>query len=178
MYGYRTTMSMKNKETWKYAHRCCGKLWYVSGLVMLLPTVIALVCVFGKGNDYVGTIGGIVCMAQCIPMVGAIALTELELKRDSTGMEECEEIEERGVQRDHPPAPEKTFRGRWMISDRKRTDLRRAAAVIHDNRMLAERAFYCCYKKEPEQKPFFGFCSGSFLQEHPCFAGLSFSSSP
>ena len=34
-----------------------------------------------------------------------------------------------------------------MISDRKRTDLRRAAAVIHDNRMLAERAFYCCYKK-------------------------------
>ena len=68
-------------------------------------------------------------------------------------MEECEEIEERGVQRDHPPAPEKTFRGRWMISDRKRTDLRRAAAVIHDNRMLAERAFYCCYKKEPEQKP-------------------------
>lgn len=44
-------------------------------------------------------------------------------------MEECEEIEERGVQRDHPPAPEKTFRGRWMISDRKRTDLRRAAAV-------------------------------------------------
>ena len=33
-------------------------------------------------------------------------------------------------------------------------------------------------KKEPEQKPKNGFCSGSFLQEHPCFAGLSFSSSP
>ena len=44
-------------------------------------------------------------------------------------MEECEEIEERGVQRDHPPAPEKTFRGRWMISGRKRTARRRAAAV-------------------------------------------------
>ena len=26
IYGYRTAMSMKNKETWKYAHRCCGKL--------------------------------------------------------------------------------------------------------------------------------------------------------
>ena len=81
MYGYRTAMSMKNKETWEYAHRCCGKLWYVSGLVMLPVTVIALVCVFGKGNDCVGTIGGIVCMAQCIPMVGAIALTERKLKK-------------------------------------------------------------------------------------------------
>ena len=43
IYGYRTAMSMKSKETWEYAHHCCGKLWYVSGLVMLLPTVIALV---------------------------------------------------------------------------------------------------------------------------------------
>ena len=33
-------------------------------------------------------------------------------------------------------------------------------------------------KKEPEQKPKNGFCSGSSLQKHPCFAGLSFSSSP
>ena len=44
MYGYRTAMSMKNKETWKYAHRCCGKLWYVSGLVMIPVTVIVGVC--------------------------------------------------------------------------------------------------------------------------------------
>ena len=51
MYGYRTAMSMKNKETWKYAHRCCGKLWYVSGLVMIPVTVIVLTCVFGKGNN-------------------------------------------------------------------------------------------------------------------------------
>lgn len=34
------------------------------------------------------------------------------------------------------------------------------------------------FQKEPEQKPKNGFCSGSSLQKHPCFAGLSFSSSP
>lgn len=58
MYGYRTAMSMKNKETWKYTHRCCGKLWYVSGLVMIPVTVIVLACVFGKGNNCVGNVGG------------------------------------------------------------------------------------------------------------------------
>ena len=25
--GYRTTMSKKNKNTWKFAHEYCGKLW-------------------------------------------------------------------------------------------------------------------------------------------------------
>ena len=79
IYGYRTAMSMKNKETWEYAHHCCGKLWYVSGLVMLLPTVIALVCVFGKGNDCVGTIGGIVCMYP--GWLEQFVSTERELKK-------------------------------------------------------------------------------------------------
>ena len=25
--GYRTTMSRKNMDTWKFAHDYCGKLW-------------------------------------------------------------------------------------------------------------------------------------------------------
>ena len=25
-FGYRTTMSMKNKDTWEFAHKYCGKL--------------------------------------------------------------------------------------------------------------------------------------------------------
>lgn len=66
-------------------------------------------------------------------------------------MEECEEIEERGVQRDHPPAPEKTFRGRWMISGRKRTDRRRACILLllqkkslsKNPRMAFAQALFC-----------------------------------
>ena len=81
MYGYRTAMSMKNKETWKYAHRCCGKLWYVSGLVMIPVTVIVLTCVFGKGNNCVGNVGGIVCTLQCVVIIGTIVVTERELKK-------------------------------------------------------------------------------------------------
>ena len=25
VFGYRTTMSMKNKDTWEFAHKYCGK---------------------------------------------------------------------------------------------------------------------------------------------------------
>ncbi|MBE6050474.1 MAG: SdpI family protein [Clostridium sp.] len=29
--GYRTSRSMKNKDTWKFAHEYCGKLWVKFG---------------------------------------------------------------------------------------------------------------------------------------------------
>ena len=35
LFGYRTTMSMKNKDTWEFAHKYCGKLWYVWGMILL-----------------------------------------------------------------------------------------------------------------------------------------------
>ena len=41
IYGYRTAMSMKNKETGNTRITAVGSSGVVSGLVMLLPTVIA-----------------------------------------------------------------------------------------------------------------------------------------
>lgn len=38
--GYRTARSMKNRDTWKYAHDYCGRLWWKIGWVLLLPSVI------------------------------------------------------------------------------------------------------------------------------------------
>ena len=40
MFGYRTSMSMKNKETWDFAHQYCGKIWYICGLITLPITII------------------------------------------------------------------------------------------------------------------------------------------
>ena len=34
VFGYRTSMSMKNKDTWEFAHKYCGKVWYVCGMVI------------------------------------------------------------------------------------------------------------------------------------------------
>ena len=32
VFGYRTSMSMKNQDTWVFAHHYCGKIWYICGL--------------------------------------------------------------------------------------------------------------------------------------------------
>lgn len=37
--GYRTTRSMKNAETWRFANTCCGKCWCISGGILLLVAV-------------------------------------------------------------------------------------------------------------------------------------------
>lgn len=51
VFGYRTSMSMKNKDTWKFAHKYCGKVWYVCGIIMLPITVIFMLLVIGKNES-------------------------------------------------------------------------------------------------------------------------------
>ena len=42
LYGYRTSMYMKNKDTWKFAHKYIGRIWYMSGIVTTVLSVISL----------------------------------------------------------------------------------------------------------------------------------------
>ncbi len=81
IFGYRTSMSMKNKDTWEFAHNYCGKLWYRCGLFLLVITIAAMLCVIGKSEDTVGMAGGLICGAQMIPLIGSIVPTEIALKR-------------------------------------------------------------------------------------------------
>lgn len=74
-------MSMKNKETWKFAHNYCGKLWRVIGWVMLVVSFIAMFIVFGEDTDAVGTFGGILCGIQLVFLIGSIFPTEIALKK-------------------------------------------------------------------------------------------------
>lgn len=81
-FGYRTSMSMKNKETWIFAHHYCGKLWYAIGRCMFLLTILAMLIPFGKEEDYVGKIGGFICLIQLVFLVGSIFPTERALKKN------------------------------------------------------------------------------------------------
>lgn len=81
-YGYRTTMSMKNKETWEFAHHHFGKTWYRLGVILLPLTIVAMLLVFGKDTDTVGTYGGIICGLQLIPLIVSIIPTELALRKN------------------------------------------------------------------------------------------------
>ena len=86
-YGYRTTMSMKNQDTWDFAHRYAGKLWFKWGKWLLIISVLAILPLIGQSEDIVGGIGGVWCLIECVPLVYVIVPTERALKQtfDSKG---------------------------------------------------------------------------------------------
>ncbi len=81
LYGYRTGMSMKNQDTWDFAHHFFGKLWFKWGLILLPITIIPLLFVLGKDENTVGIVGLIVLGVQMIPLIGAIFPTEKALHK-------------------------------------------------------------------------------------------------
>ena len=80
-FGYRTPMSMKNQDTWQFAHKHCGKLWFLGGLILLPASVIPLLFVFGREIETVAAVGAVVCFAQIVPLAGSVIPTELALKK-------------------------------------------------------------------------------------------------
>ncbi len=79
IFGYRTAMSMKNRDTWEFAHHYCGKIWFFSGLIMFFLSFIAMLYVIGKDVNYVGIYGGILCGIQLIFLIASIVFTETAL---------------------------------------------------------------------------------------------------
>lgn len=87
-FGYRTAMSMRNRDTWDFAHKYFGKLWFKCGSVLIPLSVLPLMFVFNRGVNTIGAVGGIVCLVQFIPAIGAVIPTEAALKRtfDTNGI--------------------------------------------------------------------------------------------
>lgn len=82
VFGYRTPMSMKNTETWAFAHHYCGKLWLAIGWIMLIISILAMILIIGEENSVVGKFGGIINGIQLVFLVGSIFPTERALKKN------------------------------------------------------------------------------------------------
>lgn len=82
IYGYRTSMSMKNKETWEFAHQYCGKLWTKLGFIMLIITIIASALVFTFDDDVRGIIETVLVTTQTIILIASIFPVESALKKN------------------------------------------------------------------------------------------------
>lgn len=80
IYGYRTSMSMKNNDTWIFANRYCGKLWIKCGLILLPISVIFMLIVAKAGNTTVNIMATIICLIQLIPLVGTTYPVEKALR--------------------------------------------------------------------------------------------------
>lgn len=81
IYGYRTSMSMKNRDTWEFAHKLFGKIWIWTGVILLPVNVIPLIFVIGKSTDIISIVGMIVEAVNVIVIILSIFPTEIALKK-------------------------------------------------------------------------------------------------
>ncbi len=81
VYGYRTTMSMKNKDTWQFAHAYFGRLWSRIGLILLPVSIIPMLFVINRDTNTVSIVGGVVCAIQVVVLLVSIVPVEKALKR-------------------------------------------------------------------------------------------------
>ncbi len=79
--GYRTTMSSKNKDTWKFAQDYCGKLWLKLGLLLLIPTIIIQIPFSHSSEKAIAYMTLIVEGIQLVAMLGSIVFVERVLKK-------------------------------------------------------------------------------------------------
>ena len=81
IFGYRTDMSMKNRETWEFAHKHIGKLWFRLGLLLIPITVIPMLFVIGNSENVVATVGLIVSFINTVTLIIPIFFTEKALNK-------------------------------------------------------------------------------------------------
>ena len=84
MAGYRTARSMKNMDTWKFAQKYCGRLWWKIGWIMLFFSALIPIPFYRENDAVIGAAGGILCMIQCVVLLVSIFPTEQALKRNFT----------------------------------------------------------------------------------------------
>lgn len=81
IYGYRTDRSMKNLDTWQFANRYCGRLWWIIGWIIIIPTALVMVPFYSSGEDVIGFVSGIILALQMVALVAALFPTEAAIKR-------------------------------------------------------------------------------------------------
>ena len=79
IFGYRTTMSMKNEDTWAFAHKVAGAFWLKWGWITLAITVVTMLLILNKSDEVISVVGCIILFAQMIPLIAVIPHTEKAL---------------------------------------------------------------------------------------------------
>ena len=79
--GYRTKRSMKNDDTWKFAHSFCGKLWFIMGWFFLGLSVAVLIPFINSAYLTIGIVVIICVVGQCSFLVASVSPTEIALTR-------------------------------------------------------------------------------------------------
>jgi len=82
-FGYRTAWSMKNTDTWAFAHNYCGKLWLQWGIVTTLLSLLIAFLLFQRtqNEDAWAVALLIVTLIQTLILLLSIVPVERALKQ-------------------------------------------------------------------------------------------------
>lgn len=75
-FGYRTKRSMKNRETWAFAHAYCGRLLVRVGIGMTIATAVIVIFVHSFS-----AFGAVLMLVQIPGMIATTLITERALDR-------------------------------------------------------------------------------------------------
>lgn len=81
VYGYRTSMSSKNQDTWDFAQKYMGKVWWKTGRIMLVAGIAVMLPVLNKGQDIIGWVGTAGALVECLFMLITVFFVERALRR-------------------------------------------------------------------------------------------------
>lgn len=82
IYGYRTSMSMKNKETWEFAHQYCGMLWKKLGLLLFILSAFVSFAALQFDDDGQAIMMLILIVVQTVVLIASIFPVEKALKKN------------------------------------------------------------------------------------------------
>jgi len=82
VFGYRTPMSMKNLDTWKFGNIFSGRLMWRTGAVLLIGSLITLFIIMGQSEAVIHTVGIIIVIVHAVMIFGTVILTEIALRRN------------------------------------------------------------------------------------------------
>lgn len=78
--GYRTTMSMKNTDTWQFSHNYCGKLWIKLGIILTISSIIVQIPFINLNENTFSIATIIIELIQFIFLILSIINVEHKLK--------------------------------------------------------------------------------------------------
>lgn len=80
--GYRTTLSMKNQETWDFSQNYCAKLSLYMFFPSLILSFVTMPFFINQSTTIIGWMGLVVTLVQMMSFVVIIMATEKALKKN------------------------------------------------------------------------------------------------
>jgi uncharacterized membrane protein len=80
--GFRTSRSMKNRDTWYFANKKCGDIWLVMGVVSLVVTLASIFALMPDISDKAGEyVQAVIAILQFAAIMLSGLYVQLQLKK-------------------------------------------------------------------------------------------------